>query len=380
MFLECLDKRENLIINISNNFKENNYLNNVKMIANRNNVLYGNEANINLILTNNNLNKIVQNEDNEIKEIEYKNKLDNIIHNFEEEKRIKNEEISDLNNQLLKLEEEIDKLKLGKVDDEDIKIKLMEKLEELENKNNDLVKEIEDKITALEQMKKIEKNELLENDVENEVVKLEKKYEEMQTNWNDYVSQIRNNIQEMKTSIELKKNEYQYKYDQIAILKQEIQDISVKISMKKEMAEFLNEEFQKIPMNLNRNVFINRISELTAKINEERKKIKTYLNELEQTNKNIEKMNATIKISENALEDIIFKDAKANTKLKDVYSAFIKLRDGYIMCQKNIIEVSLQKVKMNELCNQVDYYKQKISGYDIKQLKEQIQLLKENIN
>ena len=202
----------------------------------------------------------------------------------------------------------------------------------------------------------------------------------MQTNWNDYVSQIRNNIQEMKTSIELKKNEYQYKYDQIAILKQEIQDISVKISMKKEMAEFLNEEFQKIPMNLNRNVFINRISELTAKINEERKKIKTYLNELEQTNKNIEKMNATIKISENALEDIIFKDAKANTKLKDVYSAFIKLRDGYIMCQKNIIEVSLQKVKMNELCNQVDDYKQKISGYDIKQLKEQIQLLKENIN
>ena len=184
----------------------------------------------------------------------------------------------------------------------------------------------------------------------------------------------------MKTSIELKKNEYQYKYDQIAILKQEIQDISVKISMKKEMAEFLNEEFQKIPMNLNRNVFINRISELTAKINEERKKIKTYLNELEQTNKNIEKMNATIKISENALEDIIFKDAKANTKLKDVYSAFIKLRDGYIMCQKNIIEVSLQKVKMNELCNQVDDYKQKISGYDIKQLKEQIQLLKENIN
>ena len=59
------------------------------------------------------------------------------------------------------------------------------------------------------------------------------------------------------------------------------------------------------------------------------------------------------------------------------YSAFIKLRDGYINCQKNIIEVSNQRYKLTDLNNQVDEYKDKVKNYDIKQLKEQIELLKQ---
>ena len=88
-------------------------------------------------------------------------------------------------------------------------------------------------------------------------------------------------------------------------------------------------------------------------------------------------MNTTIKSVDNDLEDIIFKDAKSNTKLKDVYTAFMHLRDGYNACQKNIIEVSIQKNKNSELSNQVEDYKEKIQNYDIKQLTEQIELLKQ---
>ena len=50
---------------------------------------------------------------------------------------------------------------------------------------------------------------------------------------------------------------------------------------------------------------------------------------------------------------------------------------NYITCQKNIIEVSNQKYKLNELNNQVDDYREKVKNYDIKQLNEQIELLKQ---
>ena len=88
-------------------------------------------------------------------------------------------------------------------------------------------------------------------------------------------------------------------------------------------------------------------------------------------------MNATIKKVDNDIEDILFKDAKNNSKLKDVYTAFMNLRNGYNTCQKNIIEVSIQKNKLNELNNQLEDYKEKIQNYDIKQLTEQIELLKQ---
>ena len=232
-------------------------------------------------------------------------------------------------------------------------------------------------MTALEQMKKLQKNEIAENDLANEVDKLEKKYQDMLTNWADYANQAKNQIQELKTSIDVKKKEYKYKYDQINKLKKEIEEIANKIAMKQELAQFLNDEYGKITVHINRNIFVNKISDLTKKINDERKKISQYLTDLQMTDKKIESMNATIKKVDNDLEDIIFKDAKNNSKLKDVYTAFIKLRDGYNTCQKNIIEVSIQKFKMTELSNQVDDYKEKIQNYDIKQLTEQIELLKQ---
>ena len=230
---------------------------------------------------------------------------------------------------------------------------------------------------AFEQMKKLQKKEMDANDVVNEVEKLEKKYQDMVTNWTDYANQAKNQIQELKTSIDVKKKEYKYKYDQINKLKKEIEEIANKIAMKQELAQFLNDEYGKITVHINRNIFVNKISDLTKKINDERKKVSQYLVDLQMTDKRIETMNASIKKVDNDLEDILFKDAKNNSKLKDVYTAFMKLRDGYNICQKNIIEVSIQKNKLNELFNQVDDYKEKIQNYDIKQLTEQIELLKQ---
>ena len=99
----------------------------------------------------------------------------------------------------------------------------------------------------------------------------------MLKDWADYSSQAKNQIQELKSSIDEKKKEYKYKYDQINTLKKEIEEIANKISMKQELAQFLNDEYNKITININRNVFVNKIANLTQNIMKERRAISQYL-------------------------------------------------------------------------------------------------------
>ena len=377
--IESLDKRAQALQFLYTNYSENTFQNNVNILKKRNKDIYFTQIGLsfNSLDRKKNINGENENQNGEDNSQQFKNKLDAIISNFEAEKKAKNEEITELNARLLSITNNIENLKKTHRDNSELKAQLEETLNKLTEENNELLKEIEDEMTAFEQMKKLNKNEMSENDVVNEVEKLEKKYQDMVREWNDYASQQKNEIQQMKTSIDEKKKEYKYKYDQINALKKEIEEIANKIAMKQELAQFLNDEYGKITININRNTFVDKISDLTKKIMNERKAISQYIDDLKKTDKTIETLNAVIKKVDNELEDLLYKDAKSNQKLKDVYSAFMKLREGYITCQKNIIEVSIQKFKLSDLNNQVDDYKGKIKNYDIKQLQEQIELLKQ---
>ena len=381
--IEFLDKRADTLQFVYSNYSENNFQNNVNILKKRNKEIYFSQIGLTGFSSLDSRKKAGENgldENQNLKDgdntQQFKNKLDAIINNFEEEKKAKNEEINELNAKLLNITNSIDSIKKSYRDNAELKNQLQETLNQLSEENTELLKEIEDQMNALEQMKKLQKNEMVEKEVVEEVEKLEKKYQDMLKDWADYSSQAKNQIQELKSSIDEKKKEYKYKFDQINALKKEIEEIANKIAMKQEIAQFLKDEYSKITVNINRNTFVNKISDLTKNIMKERKAVSQYIEDLKKTDKTIETYNATIKTVDNELEDLLYKDAKSNNKLKDVYSAYMKLREGYNNCQKNIIEVANQKHKLDELINQVDDYKEKIKNYDIKQLNEQIELLK----
>ena len=383
--LDSMESRNKAINFLYHNYKENNFINNVKIIRKKNKEIFGNIIPFitQSTKTNNDENSATENNDNQTEEEKanlYKSKLDNIINTFEEEKKKKNEEINELNNEVLNITNQIEKLKQNHEDNIIKKNLMLEQLENLKQENNDLLKEIEEQMTAFEQMKKLQQNEMVENEVIQEVEKLEKKYEEMINNWEEYSKEAKGRIQELKTAIDTKRKEYSYKYDQIGILKKEIEEITIKISMKEELAKFLNEEYQKIPIRVNRNIFINRIAELTKKIENERRNITQYLNDLKEADKKIDRLNSIIKRVHNELEETLFNDAKKNKKINEVYKAFIQLGGGYDEIQKNILETSNKKYKLKELTNTVDEYKAKLKSYDIEQLKEQVEFLKKTNN
>jgi chromosome segregation ATPase len=237
----------------------------------------------------------------------YKNKLDSIMTNYELEKEQKKQEIKELSNKLELLLQNIMNKSETIQSNEEIKTEVKRNIENLTITNEDILREIEEKLETFEQLQKLSNSEIKEEDLTTEVETLEKKYEEMNAGWEEYSSQMKSKIEDLKINIETKKKEYSYKYDKIGSLKKEIDEISTKIVVKQEMANFLNEEYQKIPIDINRNKFINMISDLTNSIAQEKKNILTYLNDLKNAEDNIITINETIKKVDDELEDRLFK-------------------------------------------------------------------------
>ena len=267
--------------------------------------------------------------------------------------------------------------KSSNVEELEIRIKsLKNEIEILSNDNENILKEIESKLETFEQIQELNTGNIREDDIINEVQNLEKKYDEMITNWDEYSSQAKSRIEELKNTIDTKKKEYNFKYEKITLLKKEVEDISTRMVLKQELTNFLNDEYQKTPLDINRNKFITKIAELTQSIILEKHNILNYINECKEADSNILSINESIKRFDNEIEDKLFTDAKNNSSLKELYSLFIKIREGYNIIQKNIIDNQIAKNKLKEIENKTEDYQIKLKSYDINQLKDQVELMR----
>lgn len=382
-FLDLINKRGNLVQFIQKNYFENNFINNIKIIEKKNKEIYGtfkstkNIQNDSTLLNENKLDSTSNTQDeNQNQKLMYQKKLDSMIENYEKEKEAKSFEIRDLSLKIQNIITTIQQQKNCLLENENKKENLNSIILELSHKNEGLLKEIEEKLETFEQIQKLNKKEINEDEINSEVSSLERKYDEMISNWDEYSGQAKSRIEDLKNSIETKKKEYNFKYEKISQIKKEIDEMSTKIGLKSELANFLNEEYQKIPMDINRNKFITKISELTSSISQEKNKIYNYISDLKNLENQIHNINETIRKVDNELEDKLYQDVKNNSSLKDLYASFIKIRDGYNVIQKNIIDTQHFKTKLKELENKVEDYQMKLKSYDINQLKEQVEVLR----
>lgn len=382
-----LNQRNKFISIKNDNFIENDFVN--RTILKRDRYIIQEEIN-NEDSTNkdtdSNKRKISNNVENEIKEStqnvndktkeDRKNKLPQIKDKFENERNEISKEIEKLNLELSEASKNLENLKSkNSLTIEKLNIE-NQNISEKKEKNEDFIKLINSKLDTFESLKKMEKNEVAIDDLNNEVTSLEKKYNEMVSNWNQYSNQMNIQINDIKEDLEVKKKEYSFKYDKIIELKKEIEEMDQKTSMKRELKNFLKEEFEKIPIEVNRNKYINKISELTITLNKEKEKWFKYLDEIKQIEDQLEKIVDIIKRLDNEIEDKMFQDAKSNSSLKDNYTLYIKIRENYNLIQKNMLDTQKIKDTIRETENKVDDYRIKLKNYDMNQILEQVEILK----
>ena len=353
------------------NYTENTYLNKVKLL--RDLKISSEVKKVDKIIIEDNQNK-KQDEPKESNETETENqnKLQNIEQKFEIEKNELTSEIQSISNNLKTLENNIEQ-KENEFNLAEFQLnQLNENIILLNTENLNLISSLENKLIALENIE----NKAKEEEDNKEAELLEEKYQTLKSNWNQYSTQVNFQINTIKEEIESKKKEYNFKYDKINQLKKEIDELGTKINQKSELKKFLLEEFEKIHTEINRNKFVNKINDLTKSLNIEKQQWNKYLNEIKQLEVELGQTVEVIKRLDNEFEDRLFQDAKTHSSLKDLYSTFIKLREGYNKIQINMIDTQVVKDKIRESDYKLDIFKLKLKNYDLKQLKDQVDMLK----
>lgn len=309
---------------------------------------------------------------NEVKE----NKIETLKDIHEKEAKELNEIIFELTNKLQVIENNIDSNK--RLYEENIE-NIQKKEEEIKIKSDEkknLLQTLENTIQAYENMQSKENVSERDKEIDKEIKDLEQKYNELVTNWEAYSNQVSSEITKIKDNMESKRKEYNFKYEKIGVLKREVEELSMKINQKSELRQFLLDEFERITSEFNRNKYILKINELTKIVDLEKTNWECYKSELIQLETVLENEVGEIKRIDLKLEEMFFKDASKSVSIKEVYSVYMKLREGYNKIQVGMIDIQLLKDNIREVSNKLEQYRAKLKNYDIKQLQEQVDLLK----
>ena len=91
---------------------------------------------------------------------------------------------------------------------------------------------------------------------------LKKELDVLKDEWNEFKKPISEEILQQKQDISDRKVEYQYKLDKIKDIKKEIKETVQELEHKKEMVVYLNQQWEKMPKDINRNAYLKRIHEI----------------------------------------------------------------------------------------------------------------------
>ena len=98
--------------------------------------------------------------------------------------------------------------------------------------------------------------------LDKELADLEKTYQDLQKQWEDYQKPIQEEIYKNKNKLKDMKLEYGFKQEQIGQIKKNIKKSLAELKYKKEMLKFMEEEYAKLPKDINRNQYIKIIDNL----------------------------------------------------------------------------------------------------------------------
>jgi chromosome segregation ATPase len=147
--------------------------------------------------------------------------------------------------------------------------------------------------------------------------------------WEEYKKPIKEEIFETKQQISDKRVEFQYKADKIKELKKELKQAVQDIEHKKKVYAYMEQEWNTMPKDVNRNQYTKRISEIIHNLKIQNNEIKSILEEVHQIQDETHEMTKQIKKVDTELEDIVFKDAQKDKLAKDIYKEIMSLKGDF---------------------------------------------------
>jgi chromosome segregation ATPase len=210
-----------------------------------------------------------------------------------------------------------------------------------------------------------------------EIQENQQKMEEMKREWEAYKAPLVDEVRGKRERIEQLKENYTDKIEEIKQMKEDLQDMANEAQMKDEMIDLLTEEEAKSSTNLNRNAFIQRITEVIEKLKRQKHEIGKILKDVQDMQSSIAFNRDTLKRVDSATEDMVFQEAKKDASSKVMYKMLTDLRVVYEELIRAVEEQNAVKNSIRDVEIRLDSVKTRNVNHDIARLREDLDKVRE---
>ena len=179
--------------------------------------------------------------------------------------------------------------------------------------------------------------------LDKELADLEKNFQDLQKQWEDYQKPIQEEIYEEKNKLKDMKLEYGFKQEQISQIKKNIKKSLAELKYKKEMLKFMEEEYSKLPKDINRNQYIKRINDVVSNVKVQQEEIQNTLNDINNIQSESTSMIKKISKMDKEVEDMLFKSAQKEKLSKSLYEEYVAMKDSFNSLIMNIQNQNILK-------------------------------------
>jgi len=262
--------------------------------------------------------------------------------------------------------------KINKLDSQ--KQRLEDELKDIKEQNV----EIEKKTKELDELLQlIENPDRSEKELKTTCVQLEQDIQEINEEWTKQKTKVVSKIEKYKVTIEENKEKLEEIKSKIKFLETDYDALNLKIRTNQEIKIYLQNEYQNLPKEVSRNVFIKRINEINASYMKQKSELNKILSDVDDVEKKMGYNSSLIERYSTEIENAL----RANPKPDNLTKAILKMYNDYQTIfqttTKNLQEHGTNKLEARDLERKIENFQSKGYSNLITKLESDLEVLKQ---
>jgi len=254
-----------------------------------------------------------------------------------------------------------------------------EKLKLAEEKEKKMTQEFKSKQKALSLLPNAQENlGKLQQLVENTKAKQEKLHKE----WEKMKSGLTEKVQSQSADISARKADAKMKVEQLKANRKKMKEMGLEIREKQVQHNELLAALNKLPKSVNRQHYVKRIMDIGKTLDKQKREIRTILRDVNQLQKETNKMAETSQRVFGITDDMVYKaaqnskDKAAIKDIKNIYRSIVAMRDKFDTLVETIRKKGFNSAEIGDTETRIEQLESSNTGLNLTQVLEDLAVVK----
>jgi len=165
-----------------------------------------------------------------------------------------------------------------------------------------------------------------------------KKLIELATEWEAHRLPLLADYRKKKDAITRRKEDAKRKLQKVKEMRDEVKLMQAEHRTKDDRLKAANSELKKLPKDVKRSSYVNRILDIIKNVNKQKRQITKILEDIKSSRREINTASSRLTRSFHATDELVFADAKQKPVYKEVYKILVELHESFQKLDESITE------------------------------------------